>query len=130
MAVGSLPDDKLKQHEEILLKERDDSLMLINNMNEAQKKGSKNSSGDLSSYSYHQADQGTDTAELEKQAHLLDIEGKKLKAINEALRRVHNKTYGICEICGEYIQEARLRIIPYARFCVDCKSKEEKKKKK
>ncbi|MCB5250868.1 MAG: TraR/DksA C4-type zinc finger protein [Candidatus Cloacimonadales bacterium] len=130
MAVERLPDDVLKQYEDVLLKEREDSLMLISSMNESQKKGSKNSSGDSSSYAFHQADQGTDTAELEKQAHLIDIESKKLKSINEALKRVHNKTYGICEICGEYIQNARLKIIPYARFCVGCKSKEEKRKKK
>jgi DnaK suppressor protein len=61
---------------------------------------------------------------------MLDSEGKKLKLINDALKRVYEKSYGICEICGEYIQEARLKIIPYARFCVECKAKEEKKKKK
>ncbi|HOD55002.1 MAG TPA: TraR/DksA family transcriptional regulator [Candidatus Cloacimonadota bacterium] len=130
MAAESLPKEKLKLYEDALLKEREESLKLIAEMGDLQKKGSKDSAGDLSSYAFHQADQGTDTSELEKQAYLLDQESKKLKLINEALKRVYERSYGICEICGDYIQEARLRIIPYARFCVDCKSKEEKKKKK
>ncbi len=130
MAAESLSTEKLKQYEDALLREREDTLKLIAEMGELQKKGSKDSAGDLSSYAFHQADQGTDTSELEKQAYLLDTEGKKLKLINQALKRVYEKSYGICEICGDYIQEARLKIIPYARFCVECKSKEEKKKKK
>lgn len=130
MAADSLSTDKLKFFEEVLLKEREETLKSINQINELQKKGAKDSSGDLSSYAFHQADQGTDTSELEKQAYLLDKEGIKLKQINEALKRVYSRTYGICEICGEYIQENRLKIIPYARFCIECKTKEEKKKKK
>jgi DnaK suppressor protein len=52
-----------------------------------------------------------------------------MKQITAAIKRVYDKTYGICEICGEYIPEARLKTISYARFCVDCQSKEEKKKR-
>lgn len=130
MAADSLSTEKLKQYEDALLKEREQTIKLILEMGELQKKGSKDSAGDLSSYAFHQADQGTDTSELEKQAYMMDTEGKKLKMINEALKRIYEKTYGICEICGEYIQEGRLKIIPYARFCIDCKTKEEKKKKK
>lgn len=130
MAADSLSTEKLKLYEDVLLKEREETLKMITEMGELQKKGSKDSAGDLSSYAFHQADQGTDTSELEKQAYMLDSEGKKLKLINDALKRIYEKSYGICEICGEYIQESRLKIIPYARFCVDCKAKEEKKKKK
>lgn len=129
MAADSLSTEKLKLYEDVLLKEREETLKMITEMGELQKKGSKDSAGDLSSYAFHQADQGTDTSELEKQAYMLDSEGKKLKLINDALKRIYEKSYGICEICGEYIQESRLKIIPYARFCVDCKAKEEKKKK-
>jgi len=130
MAADSLSNEKLKQYEDALLKEREETIKLISEMGELQKKGSKDSAGDLSSYAFHQADQGTDTSELEKQAYLIDTESKKLKMINEALKRIYEKTYGICEICGEYIPEARLKIIPYARFCIECKTKEENKKKK
>lgn len=127
MAVKNLEPDLLAKYEEILMEEKEQSLKLIQSINDIQKKGSKDSSGDLSSYSVHQADLGTDTDESEKRVYLLEREIEKLKRINEALRRIYDKTYGICEICGKYIQEKRLKIVPYAKFCIECKSKEEKK---
>ncbi|MGD1815861.1 MAG: TraR/DksA family transcriptional regulator [Pleomorphochaeta sp.] len=51
----------------------------------------------------------------------------KLQAINNALSRIHNKQYGYCILCGKEIPENRLRAIPYAVVCVDCKNAEEKK---
>lgn len=128
MSEKSLCDEKLKQYEEVLLKERENSQKLINQLSEMYQKGSKDNSGDLSGYAYHQADQGSDTQEQEKTAYLIETEYQKKKLITEALKRVYEKNYGICEICGCYIQEARLKIIPYARFCIDCKTKEEKKR--
>jgi RNA polymerase-binding transcription factor DksA len=129
MPTKSLSDEKLKQYEEVLIQERDNSQKLINQLSEGYKKGAKDSSGDLSGYAYHQADQGSDTQEQEKTAILLESEYQKIKLINAAIKMVYDKTYGICEICGNYIQEARLKVIPYARFCIECKTKEEKKKR-
>lgn len=127
MAVKNLSQELLAKYEKVLLEEKDQSQKLIRDINDIQKKGSKDSSGDLSSYSVHQADLGTDTDESEKRVYLLEREIEKLKLINEALRRIYDQTYGICEICGQYIQEKRLKIVPYAKFCIECKSKEEKK---
>ncbi len=128
MSVKNLSADKLKKYEEVLNQEKQNSQILIEKLSETYKKGSKDSSGDLSGYSYHQADQGSDTQEQEKTAYLIDTEYNKIKLLNAALKRIYEKSYGICEICGCYIQEARLKIIPYARFCIECKTKEEKKR--
>jgi RNA polymerase-binding transcription factor DksA len=130
MPEKRLSDAKLKEYESILNKEKEDSQKLIAQLSESYKKGSKDASGDLSGYSYHQADQGSDTHEQEKTAYLLEDEHNKIKTINSALKRIYEKTYGICEICGTFIQDTRLKIIPYARFCIECKTKEEKKKRK
>lgn len=127
MSVKNLNPDLLQKYENVLLEEKAQSQKIIQGINEIQKRGSKESSGDLSSYSVHQADLGTDTDESEKRVYLLERELEKLKKINEALRRVYDQTYGICEICGEYIQDKRLKIVPYAKFCISCKSKEEQK---
>ena len=129
MAENSLSEEKLVQYEEILLQEKENALKLIGQLSEMYRKGAKDTSGDLSGYSYHQADQGSDTHEQEKTAYLIDDEQKKIKMINAAIKKVYEKTFGICEICGCYIQEARLKIIPYARFCIECKTKEEKKRR-
>ncbi|MEO1942617.1 MAG: RNA polymerase-binding protein DksA [Campylobacterales bacterium] len=47
---------------------------------------------------------------------------RELKEVEEALKRIERGEYGICEMCGEEIGEARLRAKPYARYCITCKS--------
>lgn len=54
-------------------------------------------------------------------------EYNRLQAIENALSRIHNKQYGYCFQCGEEIPENRLRAIPYAVVCVECKKSQEKK---
>ena len=87
----------------------------------------KDSTGDLSSYSYHMADQGTDAMEREKAFLFASKSGRLLYHINEALRRIKDKNYGKCQECGQEISPARLEAVPHARLCIKCKEKEEKK---
>jgi len=127
MATKALNSTLLKKYEDILKKEKTQTQKMIQEINQLQKQSSRDRNGDLSSYSVHQADMGTDTDESEKRVYLLNKEIEKLKLINEALKRIYDGSYGICEICGEYIPEKRLKIVPYASYCIECKSKEEKK---
>jgi DnaK suppressor protein len=90
----------------------------------------KDSSGELSSYTYHMADQGTDAMEREKAFLFASKSGRLLYHIDEALRRIKDKTYGKCQECGEGISNARLEAVPHARLCIKCKEKEEKAKMK
>lgn len=66
--------------------------------------------------------------ERQKELSLLlsEREKAKLNEIEEALQRIENKSYGICEECGESISSERLKYLPYVRFCVDCQDKLEK----
>jgi DnaK suppressor protein len=57
-----------------------------------------------------------------------DRDREKLIETEEALEKIKNKTYGICDECGEPIGEPRLMILPFTKVCVDCKSKDEKEK--
>ncbi|MEK7842440.1 MAG: TraR/DksA C4-type zinc finger protein [Deltaproteobacteria bacterium] len=57
-----------------------------------------------------------------------DRDREKLVETEEALERIKNKTYGICDECGEPIGEARLMAMPFTKVCIDCKSKDEKEK--
>lgn len=57
---------------------------------------------------------------------LTTMDTKKLKQIDEALTKIENKTYGVCEVCGEEIPVARLKILPFAKLCIDCASNVEK----
>ena len=89
----------------------------------------KDQSGDLSSYSFHMADQGTDTNERELAFRLASREGRYLHHLNEALERVENGTYGICRSCGGDISKPRLEAVPHATQCIKCKNSEEKKQR-
>jgi len=52
---------------------------------------------------------------------------RELVAIREALDRIHRGVYGICQSCKQPIAIARLRRLPYARFCVDCQATQERR---
>jgi len=130
MAEKKLSPKQLEKFKEILLKEREEAQKLIGAINDLQKRGSKESSGDLSSYSIHQADLGTDTINAEKNVYHLNRCMGKVKNVNKALRRIHDGSYGLCEMCGEIIPTNRLKMVPFARQCIDCKSKSEEKKRR
>jgi len=76
-------------------------------------------SGNLSNMPTHMADIGTDNFEHEFTLGLLESEQAVLKEIDEALRRIESKTYGICLGTGEGIPVARLRAKPWAKYTVE-----------
>jgi RNA polymerase-binding protein DksA len=100
------------------------SFLAGDNLNRSQRE----SSGDLSSYSFHMADQGTDNFDREFALNLVSSEQDILYEIDEALHRVDAGTYGVCENCTRRIEKQRLRALPFAKMCVACKSAAEKGK--
>lgn len=130
MAAKKLTDEKLIEYRESLIREKNELMKVIGDIAEGQRKGSRDNSGDLSAYSIHMGDLGSDTEHTEKEAYLMEKHQQSLKKINEALQRVSQRSYGICEMCGELISEARLRIVPYAHLCINCQAKEEEKNNK
>ena len=72
------------------------------------------------------ADIGSDNFIREIELGLMSEEGKTIKAIQEAIGRLKSGEYGICMDCNEKIKEGRLEAIPYAKLCINCKSKREK----
>jgi len=82
-------------------------------------------------------DDGRDTYDLASDERdreinfiLNDREREKLLAIDEALQRIKDKTYGICESCEGEIQLGRLKILPFTRLCVKCQEENEKESKR
>lgn len=57
---------------------------------------------------------------------VLTLYTKTLKNINQALERLEEGTYGICEECGRQIGEKRLQAMPFALYCVDCQRERER----
>ncbi|MBN2378786.1 TraR/DksA C4-type zinc finger protein [candidate division WOR-3 bacterium] len=83
-------------------------------------KVAREASGDISSFSFHMADQSGETFRRELQASLTSEQIRTLRAIDEALKRIYEGTYGKCTKCGEKISKERLDYIPYARHCISC----------
>lgn len=82
-------------------------------------------------------DEGRDTYDLASDERdreinfiLNDREREKLLAIDEALQRIADKTYGICESCEGEIQLGRLKVLPFTRLCVKCQEENEKESKR
>src|SRR5678815_2831805 len=82
-------------------------------------------------------DEGRDTYDLASDERdreinfiLNDREREKLVAIDDALQRIADKTYGICESCEGEIQLGRLKILPFTRLCVKCQEENEKEAKR
>ena len=93
-------------------------------------KSQKESSGDISAYTFHMADLGTDAMEREKAFHFSDSESRLLSRIDKALLRIEDGTFGICQNCNKNIGIERLEAVPHARFCLDCKTQMEEDKKR
>jgi RNA polymerase-binding transcription factor DksA len=121
----------LAHFEKRLLEERKRVLKELGHHGETFGATQQDSDGDLSSYSFHMADQGTDAMEREKAFLFASQEGRFLWHIDEALRRLYTRpeTFGRCHQCHEEIAFERLDALPHARFCISCKLREEDGKK-
>jgi len=118
----------MKKYEKLLLDRRKEILKNIEDLREDAAATIKESTGELSHYTYHMADLGTDAQEREKKFMLAHKSGRLIYHIDEALRRIKDGTYGKCHLCGKEISKARLQAVPHARLCIECKSKEEQEK--
>jgi RNA polymerase-binding protein DksA len=110
----------LERFKDILLQKRRELFQNVFEIEgETLKKSRLDASGDLSSMPIHMADLGTDNYEQEFALGLMDGERRLLTEIDEALLRIENGTYGICEGTGEPIPKPRLEAQPWARYCVE-----------
>jgi len=91
------------------------------------KRSQKESSGDLSGYSYHMADVGTDNFGREMELNIASSGNERLRQIEEAIERVEEGTFGQCLSCSADIGLERLKVLPYTRLCIDCAREQEKK---
>jgi DnaK suppressor protein len=110
--------------EQRLLHERQRAVKALRQMEDEDK-----GDGDLTTYPFHLADEGTDTIEQEQEFLLRSVEGRLLIDIDEALRTLYKQPdrYGNCFSCGRDIALERLEFVPWTRLCLDCQTIEEKK---
>lgn len=72
------------------------------------------------------AEAGTDSFDRDTALNIASGESKWLRKVNDALLRIKEGTYGVCEGCESDIPKKRLEVFPSARFCVECQSRLEK----
>ena len=127
MRVNSMSERRLRLLEKRLLEEREQALKELGFFDENYHDTTRSASGDLSAYSFHMADQGTDAMEREKAFLFASKEGRRLYAIDDALRRLYSNPngFGHCVECGHPIKWERLEALPYATLCIACKEQEE-----
>jgi RNA polymerase-binding transcription factor DksA len=95
---------------------------LLNQMNGL----AKDSAQEMPGYSLHMADSGTDNFDRDFALSLLSSDQDAVYEIEEALKRIEKKTYGVCELTGKPIPRARLEAIPWTRFTVNAQAQLEK----
>ena len=86
----------------------------------------QDASGDLSKMPLDMADIGTDNYEQEFTLGLIETEQATLQEIDEALQRIEKKSFGKCVHCDKPLPQARLKVKPHAKYCIECKRREEK----
>src|SRR5262249_9270175 len=126
-----LTTDDLKYFERRLLEERG---RIMGEMGPLEstilKVNPRDSAGDVSgSYAFHMADAGTDSMEREISFDIASKEGRLLREIDDALRRIYNGVYGICEASGRPIARARLEALPWARYTIEEQANMERKQR-
>ncbi|EEG76476.1 TraR/DksA C4-type zinc finger protein [Dethiobacter alkaliphilus] len=87
--------------------------------------GLRDATQELSVIDNHPADVGSENYERAKDISLHEKNQMVLDKVEEALEKLDNDIYGMCENCGKPIPEERLDALPYAEFCVQCKKKSE-----
>jgi RNA polymerase-binding transcription factor DksA len=122
-----LSKDDAAKYKKLLLDLRDHLIDGVNFLaSDNLKRSNREASGELSGYSLHMADAGTDNFDREFALSLVSNEQEALYEIEEALKRLEQSTYGLCGNCEKAIRKERLQAVPFARLCVNCQSGVEK----
>ncbi|MBX3322333.1 MAG: TraR/DksA family transcriptional regulator [Phycisphaeraceae bacterium] len=121
IADGKKPKSPLNKRDtekfrQILLTKRS---ALVGDVSQLEHEALRGRSGDLSKTPQHIAEQGTDSAEQTLSLDLAAADRKLIKEIDDALSRIDEGRFGLCELTGRAIRLERLRELPWARFSID-----------
>jgi len=118
----------LKEFKKIVLKKKEEIFDDLKHISDdTLRKSQKEASGDISGYTYHMADVATDNYDREFSLGLASNERKFLYELDDALKRIEDGSFGICDDCKGQITKIRLKAVPSARLCIKCQQKREKR---
>lgn len=114
---AGLSPRELEHFRDLLLAKRRE---ILGDMSSMEREALRSSGGsNLSTLPIHMADMGTDNYEQEFTLGLVETERKLLREINNALAKIQNGTYGLCEGTSQPINKARLEVQPWARYSIE-----------
>ena len=117
-----MDNNEIKHYEELLNNEKEKKENSLEKEKLNIGKSVKELTGELSSYDNHPGDMGNETFEAEKNISFRTRDKFILGEIYEALNKIVDGGYGLCEICREEIGKDRLEVRPYSRLCMRCEN--------
>lgn len=120
--ISPYNDEELEYFRQIILKKRDEAENELTTLQNLLRESMENAS-DESAYSFHMADAGTDAQEREKTYMLFNRTKKFIRYLDDALKRIDNKTYGVCKVTGKKIAKGRLEAVPHTQLSIEAKLK-------
>ncbi len=126
----ALSTQQVKQFRQLLITERAKFVQEIKSIAQDASTSPRDASGDLSAYTVHMADMAADTYERELSMNIVSSEQEVLYQIDDALKRMDDGSYGICQQCNQPITMSRLKAVPYASMCIACQRVKEQKNKR
>ena len=126
----SFTKDQLKQFRQLLITERVKLADEIKSIAQEASKSPREASGDLSAYTLHMADMAADTYDRELSMNIVSSEQEILYQIDDALKRLDDGSFGVCQQCNQPILMSRLKAVPYASMCITCQRAKEQKNKR
>ena len=126
----ALTKEQIKQLRQLLITERAKLAEEIKAIAHDASTSPRDASGDLSAYTVHLADMAADTYDRELSMNIVSSEQEILYQIDDALKRLDDGSYGICQQCNHPITMSRLKAVPYASLCITCQRAKEQKTKR
>ena len=126
----ALNKDQIKQLRQLLITERAKLAEEIKSIARDAATSPRDASGDLSAYTIHMADMAADTYDRELNMNIASSEQELLYQIDDALKRLDDGSYGVCQQCNQPIAMSRLKAVPYASMCIACQRSKEQKNKR
>ena len=120
---------KFESYQKMLLKTKDQIAGDIRNLSEENSGSGNDRSGDVSGHALHMADVATDMYDREFTLSLASNDRELLYAVDEALARIKDGSFGVCTDCKKPIPATHLKAIPHARTCMKCQEKLEAKRR-
>ncbi|MFO0783741.1 MAG: TraR/DksA C4-type zinc finger protein [Phycisphaerales bacterium] len=114
---------ELGEYRQILLQQRKELIARVTGLED---EALRSSGGNLSTMPLHMADIGTDTFDQDLAIGMAESERALLREIDDALTRIHNKTYGVCQLTGKPIPKTRLEAKPWAKYTIEAARQIEK----